>query len=82
MIGRSCTPHSKQADCLVIEIEYRVKATHDQRSLVYPFIRSQAKHNICSRGDYAPTGSNLDDRHFQILLTAKRIPHYSKVDRS
>ena len=26
-----------QANCLIIEIHYEVKATHDQRSLVYPF---------------------------------------------
>jgi len=26
-----------QANCLVIEIQYEVKTTHDQRSLVYPF---------------------------------------------
>ena len=26
-----------QANCLIIEIQYEVKATHDQRSLVYPF---------------------------------------------
>jgi uncharacterized protein len=26
-----------QANCLIVEIHYEVKATHDQRSLVYPF---------------------------------------------
>jgi len=26
-----------EANCLVIEIHYEIKATHDQRSLVYPF---------------------------------------------
>jgi len=26
-----------QAHCLIIEVQYEVKATHDQRSLVYPF---------------------------------------------
>jgi len=26
-----------QANCLIIEVQYEVKATHDQRSLVYPF---------------------------------------------
>lgn len=27
----------QQANCLLIEIEYEIKASHDQRSLVYPF---------------------------------------------
>ena len=27
----------EQANCLIIEIEYEIKASHDQRSLVYPF---------------------------------------------
>jgi len=26
-----------EANCLIIEIQYQIKATHDQRSLVYPF---------------------------------------------
>ena len=26
-----------QANCLIIEVDYEVRATHDQRSLVYPF---------------------------------------------
>lgn len=26
-----------QANCLIIEVHYEIKATHDQRSLVYPF---------------------------------------------
>lgn len=30
-------PDAKKANHLVIEIEYEVKATHDKRSLVYPF---------------------------------------------
>jgi phage baseplate assembly protein W len=30
-------PHPEQENCLVIEITYQVKATHDKRSLVYPF---------------------------------------------
>ncbi|MBP1703955.1 MAG: hypothetical protein H6Q38_3062 [Chloroflexi bacterium] len=30
-------PHANQDNCLVIGIEYQVKATHDRRSLVYPF---------------------------------------------
>lgn len=30
-------PDPKKANQLVIEIEYEVKATHDKRSLVYPF---------------------------------------------
>ncbi len=29
--------HEKQDNCLVIEIVYEVKTTHDKRSLVYPF---------------------------------------------
>ncbi len=28
---------TEQANCLLIEIEYEIKASHDQRSLVYPF---------------------------------------------
>lgn len=28
---------TEQASCLFIEIEYEIKASHDQRSLVYPF---------------------------------------------
>jgi hypothetical protein len=30
-------PHPDQDNCLVIDITYQVKATHDKRSLVYPF---------------------------------------------
>ncbi len=30
-------PDSEEANCLIIEIEYEIKATHDRRSLVYPF---------------------------------------------
>jgi len=30
-------PDPKKANELIIEIEYEVKATHDRRSLVYPF---------------------------------------------
>jgi phage baseplate assembly protein W len=30
-------PHPEQDNYLVIEIVYQVKATHDRRSLVYPF---------------------------------------------
>ena len=30
-------PDSKKANQLIIEIEYEIKATHDKRSLVYPF---------------------------------------------
>ncbi len=30
-------PHTDQENCLVIDITYQVKATHDKRSLVYPF---------------------------------------------
>ncbi len=26
-----------EANCLIIEVHYEIKATHDQRSLVYPF---------------------------------------------
>ena len=30
-------PDEDAGHCLVIEVEYEIKATHDQRSLVYPF---------------------------------------------
>lgn len=30
-------PDPNEANCMLIEIEYEVKATHDQRSLIYPF---------------------------------------------
>jgi uncharacterized protein len=30
-------PDAEEASCMLIEIEYEVKATHDPRSLVYPF---------------------------------------------
>jgi phage baseplate assembly protein W len=30
-------PDPQNRACLLIEIQYKVKATHDQRSLVYPF---------------------------------------------
>ena len=30
-------PDTDEANCLIIEIHYEIKATHDQRSLVYPF---------------------------------------------
>ncbi len=30
-------PHARQENCMVVEILYQVKATHDRRSLVYPF---------------------------------------------
>jgi phage baseplate assembly protein W len=30
-------PHEKQETCMVVGITYQVKATHDKRSLVYPF---------------------------------------------
>lgn len=30
-------PNEDADHCLVIEVEYEIKATHDQRSLVYPF---------------------------------------------
>ena len=30
-------PHDNQDNCLVVEITYQVKTTHDKRSLVYPF---------------------------------------------
>ena len=30
-------PHPELENCLLIEIEYEVKATHDRRSLVHPF---------------------------------------------
>ncbi|MBN1250110.1 MAG: GPW/gp25 family protein [Anaerolineae bacterium] len=33
----SVSQDREQANALIIEIEYEVKATHDQRSLVYPF---------------------------------------------
>jgi hypothetical protein len=32
-------PHPEQENVLAIEIEYEIKATHDRRSLVYPFYR-------------------------------------------
>ena len=31
------TPDRDQANALIIEIQYEIKSTHDQRSLVYPF---------------------------------------------
>jgi phage baseplate assembly protein W len=30
-------PDAQEANCLFIEIEYEVKASHDERSLVFPF---------------------------------------------
>jgi len=30
-------PHPKEDNYLVLEIQYEIKATHDKRSLVYPF---------------------------------------------
>ena len=30
-------PHESYDNCMVVEITYQVKATHDKRSLVYPF---------------------------------------------
>ncbi len=30
-------PHGDEAQCLLIEVTYEIKATHDRRSLVYPF---------------------------------------------
>ncbi len=30
-------PDPDEASCLLVEVEYEVKATHDRRSLVYPF---------------------------------------------
>jgi phage baseplate assembly protein W len=30
-------PDTEHSNCMVIAIEYEVKATHDQRSLIYPF---------------------------------------------
>jgi len=36
-------PDSQEPSCLVISIEYEVKATHDRRSLVYPFYLTAEK---------------------------------------
>lgn len=36
-------PDSQERNCLLINIEYEVKATHDRRSLVYPFYLSPEK---------------------------------------
>ena len=36
-------PDSQDQSCLLISIEYEVKATHDRRSLVYPFYLSLEK---------------------------------------
>ncbi len=30
-------PHSRQDNCLEIEVQYEIKPTHDRRSLVHPF---------------------------------------------
>ena len=35
-------PHADQDNCLVVEIIYQVKTTHDRRSLVYPFYLTTA----------------------------------------
>lgn len=37
VIEVSVTADPDQANALIIEIQYEIKATHDQRSLVYPF---------------------------------------------
>lgn len=37
VISVETRPDSDNAACLLIEIEYEIKATHDRRSLVHPF---------------------------------------------
>jgi uncharacterized protein len=37
VIEVSVTPDPDEANALIIQIQYEIKATHDQRSLVYPF---------------------------------------------
>lgn len=37
VIGVETRPDPDNAACLLIEIEYEIKATHDRRSLVHPF---------------------------------------------
>lgn len=37
VIGVEVRPDPDNAACLLIEIEYEIKATHDRRSLVHPF---------------------------------------------
>jgi uncharacterized protein len=39
-------PDSLEQSCLLISIEYVVKATHDRRSLTYPFYLSQDKASV------------------------------------
>jgi Bacteriophage baseplate protein W len=36
-------PDDEERNCLIISIEYEIKATHDRRSLVYPFYTNPEK---------------------------------------
>lgn len=40
----AATPDSNDMGRLLIEIEYRIKATHDSRALVFPFYRIPEEH--------------------------------------
>jgi phage baseplate assembly protein W len=37
VVNVAVAPDPQENHCLLIEIEYEVKATHDRRSLVHPF---------------------------------------------
>jgi phage baseplate assembly protein W len=37
LIDVTARPHPDDAHCLLIEVNYEIKATHDRRSLVHPF---------------------------------------------
>jgi phage baseplate assembly protein W len=39
LVNVAAAPDPRQAECLLITIEYEIKATYDRRALVFPFYR-------------------------------------------